>query len=125
MGESASDRYGLLVELASLDPQPESVPINLLVPVPGTPLGDAPPVDPLDLVRTVAVARLLMPRARIRLSAGRRSLSREAQILAFLAGANSIFLGDELLTTSNAAPDDDRELLAALAHRAPDLREVL
>jgi biotin synthase len=114
MGETVGDRCALLAELAALDPQPESVPINMLVAVPGTPLGDAPPVDPLDLVRTIAVARLLLPRSRVRLSAGRLSLSREAQVLAFFAGANSIFLGDRLLTTPNPAPDEDRRLLAAL-----------
>jgi biotin synthase len=114
MGETPADRCALLAELAALEPQPESVPINMLVAVPGTPLADAPPVDPLDLVRTIAVARLLMPRSRVRLSAGRLSLNREAQILAFFAGANSIFLGDRLLTTPNPPPDDDRLLLAAL-----------
>jgi biotin synthase len=114
MGETPRDRCGMLAELAALDPQPESVPINMLVAVPGTPLGDSPPVDPLDLVRTIAVARILMPRSRVRLSAGRLGLSQEAQVLSFYAGANSIFLGDRLLTTPNAAPDDDHRLLESL-----------
>jgi biotin synthase len=90
------------------------VPVNLLVRAPGTPLEDAPPVDPLDLVRTVATARLLMPASRVRLSAGRTALSAEAQALCFLAGANSIFLGERLLTTPNPAPDEDAALLARL-----------
>lgn len=115
MGESVDDRCALLAQLASLDPQPESVPINLLIPVEGTPLQDAPPVDPVELVRTVAVARILMPKSRVRLSAGRLSLSNEAQILAFFAGANSIFLGDKLLTRPNPAPDEDDRLLASIA----------
>jgi len=115
MGETPADRCGLLAELAALDPQPESVPINMLVPVPGTPLGGAPPLDPLELVRTIAVARILMPTARVRLSAGRLSLTREAQVLSFYAGANSIFLGDTLLTTPNPAPDEDEKMLAAAA----------
>jgi biotin synthase len=114
MGETPMDRCALLAELARLDPQPESVPINLLIPVEGTPLQDAPPVDPIDLVRTVAVARILMPKARVRLSAGRVSLSKETQILAFFAGANSIFLGEKLLTRPNPAPDEDETLLMSL-----------
>jgi biotin synthase len=119
MGESIEDRCALLAELAGLDPQPESVPINMLVAVPGTPLGGAAPVDPLDLVRTVAVARVLMPRSRVRLSAGRLGLTPEAQVLAFYAGANSIFLGERLLTTPNPEPDGDRRLLAALGPQTP------
>ncbi len=119
MGESAEDRCALLTELAGLDPQPESVPINMLVAVPGTPLGDRPPLDPLDLVRTIAVARMLMPRSRVRLSAGRVSLTPEAQILAFYAGANSIFLGEKLLTTPNPTPDEDEKVLAAYARPHP------
>jgi biotin synthase len=111
MGESNDDRCEMLRTLANLDPQPESVPINALVPMAGTPLEHAPPVDPLDLVRMVACARILMPRARVRLSAGRTELSREAQILAMYAGANSIFYGDKLLTASNPAEDGDRALL--------------
>ena len=111
MGESLEDRAGLLQTLANLDPHPESVPINALVAVPGTPLADAPPVDPLDLVRMVATARILMPLSHVRLSAGRRSLTREAQILCFLAGANSIFYGDKLLTTANNDAADDLALI--------------
>jgi biotin synthase len=111
MGESLEDRARLLQTLANLDPHPESVPINALVAVPGTPLEDAPPVDPLDLVRMVAAARILMPLSHVRLSAGRRSLTREAQILCFLAGANSIFYGDKLLTTANNDTADDLALI--------------
>jgi biotin synthase len=114
LGEAASDRIGLLAELASLDPQPESVPINALVPVPGTPLEGVDPVDPVDFVRTVATARILMPKAAVRLSAGRESMSAELQALCFLAGANSIFAGDKLLTTPNAGEGADRALFAKL-----------
>jgi biotin synthase len=121
MGESVRDRLAMLAELAALDPPPESVPINLLIPVEGTPLADAPPVDPLDLVRVVAVARRLMPRSRVRLSAGRLSLSNEAQVLCFFAGANSIFLGDTLLTRPNPEPDADDALLARLRGVGPSL----
>jgi len=113
MGESLRDRASLLQVLASLEPHPESVPINALVAVEGTPLEGQPPVDPLELVRMVATARILMPTSRVRLSAGREQLSREAQILCLLAGADSIFYGDTLLTTSNPAAAADRELLAA------------
>jgi biotin synthase len=108
MGEARSDRAGMLLTLATLDPHPESVPINLLVPIDGTPLGDTPPLDPFELVRTIAVARILMPRAYVRLSAGRRALNDEAQALCFHAGANSIFYGDRLLTTDN--PDHEKDL---------------
>jgi biotin synthase len=111
MGETIDDRCEMLRTLANLEPQPESVPINALVPVPGTPLEHAKPVDPLDLVRMIAVARILMPRARVRLSAGRASLTREAQMLCMLAGANSIFYGDKLLTTPNPGEDEDRALI--------------
>jgi biotin synthase len=111
MGESLDDRAGLLLTLANLDPHPESVPINALVAAPGTPLEDRPPIDPLDLVRMVAAARILMPASRVRLSAGRRSLSREAQVLCFMAGANSIFYGDKLLTTANNDTADDLALI--------------
>ncbi|CAN5524656.1 biotin synthase BioB [soil metagenome] len=121
MGESIDDRCEMLRTLANLSPQPESVPINALVAVPGTPLADMPPVDPLDLVRMIAVARVLMPKTRVRLSAGRSSLTREAQLLCMFAGANSIFYGDTLLTTPNPAEDEDRSLLAAagLTAQAP------
>jgi biotin synthase len=111
MGESIDDRVAMLVTLASLSPQPESVPVNALVAVPGTPLADQAPVDPLELARMCATARIMMPRARVRLSAGRASLSREAQLLCFMAGANSIFFGDKLLTTGNPDHDSDRSLL--------------
>lgn len=113
LGESTSDRAGLLQVLASLDPHPESVPINALVAVEGTPLEQQPPIDPLELVRMVATARILMPFSRVRLSAGREQLSREAQILCLQAGADSIFYGDTLLTTGNPDVDSDRALLAA------------
>ena len=114
MGESDRDRCALIAELASLDPQPESVPINMLVPIRGTPLFHSKPVSSFDLVRTVAVARILMPRARIRLAAGRMQLSQETQALAFYAGANSIFIGDKLLTTPNTEASKDDQLFAAL-----------
>jgi biotin synthase len=113
MGESVDDRVGMLIELATLDPHPESVPINALVRVPGTPLEALPPVEPLELVRMIATARLMMPRTRVRLSAGRPELGREAQLLCLYAGANSIFYGDELLTTPNPGEDADRDLIRA------------
>ncbi|MCC6875156.1 MAG: biotin synthase BioB [Sandaracinaceae bacterium] len=112
MGESLEDRCGLLATLASLDPHPGSVPVNALVPVEGTPLADRPPVDPLELVRVIATARILMPRSLVRLSAGRAELSREAQMLCFLAGASSIFYGDKLLTTGNPDVESDQRLMA-------------
>ncbi|MFI5201663.1 MAG: biotin synthase BioB [Candidatus Kapaibacterium sp.] len=114
MGETDDDRIQFLFTLASLDPQPESVPINALVAVPGTPLAKQEPVDTFSFVRTIACARILMPKAKVRLSAGRLSLSEEAQTLAFLAGANSIFLGDKLLTTPNPEPDEDYRLFEKL-----------
>jgi biotin synthase len=114
MGEGQKDRAGLLATLANMDPQPESVPINNLVKVEGTPLENVQELDPLDFVRTVAVARILMPRARVRLSAGREQMSDEMQALCFIAGANSIFYGEELLTTGNATPEHDRGLLKRL-----------
>ncbi len=114
MGESDEDRVGLLHQLANLEPHPESVPINMLVKVPGTPLADAQPVDTLVLARTMATARLLMPASMVRLSAGRNSLSREAVSLCFLAGANSIFVGEKLLTTPNPERDEDDRLLRDL-----------
>ena len=113
LGESSNDRAGLLEVLANLNPHPESVPINALVAVEGTPLEVQPAVDPLELVRMVATARILMPHSRVRLSAGREQLNREAQILCLLAGADSIFYGDTLLTTGNPDVAADRELLAA------------
>jgi biotin synthase len=117
MGETARDRAALLARLGRLDPHPESLPVNLLVRAPGTPLEDADELDPLELVRTIACARIVAPRARVRLSAGRLSLSAEAQALAFLAGANSIFSGEKLLTTPNPAVDEDERLVARLGLR--------
>jgi biotin synthase len=114
LGESVEDRCAMLAELAALDPQPESVPINLLMSMPGTPLQDQPPIPVPELIRTIAVARILMPKARVRLSAGRINLSQEAQILALFAGANSIFIGDKLLTASNTSSSGDAALFAAL-----------
>jgi len=113
MGESIDDRCQMLVELSSLDPQPESVPINALVRVEGTPLEALPPIDPLELVRMIAVARILMPLSRVRLSAGRSELGREAQLLCLYAGANSIFYGDRLLTTPNPDVSEDEDLVRA------------
>ncbi len=116
LGETREDRVGLLWQLATLPEPPESVPINELVPVPGTPLADqgVQAVDPFELVRTIAVARILMPRALVRLSAGRTAMSDELQALCFLAGANSLFTGERLLTTENPSFDEDRALLARL-----------
>jgi biotin synthase len=114
MGEDRSDRFGLLQQLSSLKPHPESVPINLLVRVKGTPLADEPLLDSFELVRTIATARLLMPRSMVRLSAGRMELSDEAQALCFVAGANSIFMGDRLLTTPNPEQSSDLNLLSRL-----------
>ena len=112
MGESVSDRASLLKVLATLDPHPESVPINSLVAVEGTPMEDFSSIDPLEMVRMVATARIIMPKSRIRLSAGRQQLGREAQILCLQSGADSIFYGDTLLTTSNPEVEADRKLLA-------------
>src|SRR6266850_52248 len=117
MGESRRARCGMLHQLSSLRPHPESVPINLLARVEGTPLGDRPDEDPLELVRTIATARIVMPASFVRLSAGRNSLSSESQALCFMAGANSVFLGDVLLTTPNPAVDVDRRLFAELGLR--------
>jgi biotin synthase len=114
LGETLSDRARLLEMLATLNPHPESVPINTLVPVAGTPLAEQSPIDSFELVRMCATARILMPQARIRLSAGRTALNREAQTLCFLAGVNSIFYGEKLLTTANPDMDRDRQLLADL-----------
>jgi biotin synthase len=111
MGEGIDDRCAMLVELARLEPHPESVPVNALVRVAGTPLESMPPIDPLELVRMVALARILMPRSKVRLSAGRTDLSREAQLLCMYAGANSIFYGDKLLTTPNPDETEDVSLL--------------
>jgi biotin synthase len=114
MGESETDRLRMLEVLSNFDPPPESVPINCLMAMPGTPLADQPPVDIFELVRLIAVARITLPKARVRLAAGRTRLSREGQALCFFAGANSIFYGDKLLTAKNPAADVDMALLREL-----------
>jgi len=114
MGEKESDRVGLLQQLATLKPHPESVPINMLVRVEGTPLASLPALDPLEMVRAIATARIIMPASRVRLAAGRKQLSPEAVTLCFVAGANSIFVGEKLLTTPNPGPDEDEQLLESL-----------
>jgi biotin synthase len=114
MGETEQDRLSLLAELSALEPPPESIPINCLVPIPGTPLENAAPVDPLELVRLVATTRIVFPMARVRLSAGRDRMSRELQVLCFLAGANSIFFGEKLLTAPNPSASSDADLFRAL-----------
>jgi len=114
MGESRRDRAALLAELANLPEHPQSVPINLLVKIPGTPLADSPDLDIFEFIRTIAVARILMPRSYVRLSAGRQNMHDEAQALCFLAGANSIFYGERLLTAGNASLDHDRQLFERL-----------
>jgi len=117
MGETRRQRAGLIAELANLDPYPESVPINNLVQVEGTPLAGSEALDPLEFVRTIACARITMPRARVRLSAGREQMSEAVQALCFLAGANSIFYGEKLLTTGNPEAERDRALMAKLGLR--------
>lgn len=114
MGESRQQRAGLIAQLANLNPYPESVPINHLVQVPGTPLHGLDPLDPLEFVRTIAVARITMPKARVRLSAGRRQMGEAVQAMCFMVGANSIFYGDKLLTTDNPEAEDDRAMLTRL-----------
>jgi len=118
MGESRRERAGLIAQLANLEPYPESVPINELVQVEGTPLHGTEKLDPLEFVRTIAVARITMPKARVRLSAGRQQMSEAVQALCFLAGANSIFYGEKLLTTGNPEAERDRALLAKLGLKA-------
>lgn len=118
MGETVRDRAAMLHVLSTMDPHPESVPINALVPVAGTPLADRPRIDPLELVRMVAATRLVLPTSTVRLSAGRSTLNREAQILCLVAGANSLFYGDRLLTTPNADVGADSDLFAALGEPA-------
>lgn len=125
MGETVRDRADMLAVLAGFSPHPESVPINALVPVKGTPLGERSQIDPLDLVRMVATTRLVMPRAIVRLSAGRSTMNRESQILSMVAGANSIFAGETLLTAPNAQPDADAALFAALAALPANAQEIL
>jgi len=124
MGESEEDRIGLLHQLSIQDPHPESVPINALVSVEGTPLAGAAPLGALDFCRAIAAARVLMPSAMVRLSAGRLSLAPEAQALCFLAGANSIFVGDKLLTTPNPAFGEDHQLLKSLGLRGLEPHEL-
>ena len=120
LGESRSQRAGLLAQLAAMEPQPESVPINLLVRIPGTPMGDGESLEPLEFVRTIAVARITMPRSLVRLSAGRQQMPDYLQALCFLAGANSIFYGEKLLTTANPETHADLELFEALGIRTMD-----
>ena len=117
MGESRLQRAGLIAQLANLNPYPESVPVNHLVQVEGTPLYGTEKLDPLEFVRTIAVARITMPKARVRLSAGRQQMGEPVQAMCFLAGANSIFYGDKLLTTDNPEASDDRVLLEKLGLR--------
>jgi biotin synthase len=114
LGETIEDRLKMLEVISGFNPQPESIPINALMPMPGTPLAENPQVDPLDLVRMIAVTRIAVPKAKVRLSAGRTMLTEEAQTLCFFAGANSIFYGDKLLTAKNPAVEKDRALLAKL-----------
>src|SRR5881409_384414 len=122
MGESETDRLRMLEVLSNFNPPPESVPINCLMPMPGTPLADQPPVDIFELVRLIAVTRIALPKARVRLAAGRTRLSREGQALCFFAGANSIFYGDKLLTAKNPAADVDTALLRDLGLHHQGLR---
>jgi biotin synthase len=117
MGESRADRVHFIAALAALDPPPESVPINLLVHIPGTPLADVPALDPLEFVRTIAVARIVLPKSYVRLSAGRAQMPDHLQALCFFAGANSIFYGERLLTTPNPRADTDRALFEKLGIR--------
>jgi biotin synthase len=124
LGETQIDRVKFLEVLANLIPQPESVPINLLVPVKGTPLGEQPPLDNFELLRTIACARILMPKATVRLSAGRNQMSDEVQAMCFLAGANSIFTGEKLLTTPNPGKDHDHQLIEKLGMQIKPLLEA-
>lgn len=117
MGETVDDRIDMLATLANLSPAPESVPINMLIPIPGTKLEDAPPVDPIDFVRLIALARIMMPASHVRLSAGRTEMTDETQALCFLAGANSIFVGETLLTAENPGEDHDGALFRRLGIR--------
>lgn len=125
MGEAAQDRIDMLVTLANLPVPPESVPINMLIPIEGTPLADAEPVDPLDFVRTIALARIMMPKSHVRLSAGRTEMSDETQALCFLAGANSIFSGDTLLTTDNPEDDVDAVLFRKLGLQPEEMPQAV
>lgn len=123
LGEQAIDRVDMLVTLANLPEHPESVPINMLIPIEGTPLSQAEPIEPIEFVRTIALARILMPKSHVRLSAGRTAMSDEMQALCFFAGANSIFVGDTLLTASNPDEDKDRILLGRLGIKPMELSE--
>jgi biotin synthase len=123
MGETIEDRISMLVTLANLPAPPESVPINMLIPIPGSKLADAAPVDPIDFVRTIALARILMPRSHVRLSAGRTDMSDETQALCFFAGANSIFVGDTLLTAENPGEDHDAALFSRLGLKPMELEQ--
>jgi biotin synthase len=123
MGESANDRAGLLQQLANMNPHPESVPINMLVKIQGTPLENAAELEPFDFIRTIAVARILMPQSHVRLSAGREEMNEQMQALAFFAGANSIFYGEKLLTTPNPAASKDMELFTKLGIK-PETVEI-
>ena len=121
MGEEAVDRVDMLVTLANLPEHPESVPINMLIPIPGTPLAKADPIDPIEFVRTIALARIMMPKSYVRLSAGRTAMTDEMQALCFFAGANSIFVGDTLLTAGNPGEDHDAALLERLGIEALEI----
>jgi biotin synthase len=121
MGEQAADRVDMLVTLASLPEHPESVPINMLIPIPGTPLAQTEPIEPIEFVRTIALARILMPKSYVRLSAGRSAMTDEMQALCFLAGANSIFVGDTLLTAENPGEDHDAALFRRLGIEALEI----
>ena len=125
MGESDEDRIHFLHQLANFSPQPESITINTLVRIPGTPLADTAPVDSLIIIRTIASARLLLPKSTIRLSAGRMSLSSSEQLLAYYVGANSIFLGEKLLTSPNPEIDQDQKLFADLGLKPMPMERTL
>jgi biotin synthase len=122
MGEQATDRIDMLTTLANLPQHPESVPINMLIPIAGTPLADATPIEPIDFVRTIALARIMMPRSYVRLSAGRTAMTDEMQALCFFAGANSIFVGDVLLTAENPGNDKDMDLFRRLGLQPTELQ---
>jgi biotin synthase len=127
LGEGVEDRAGLLIQLANMNPHPESVPVNMLVKVEGTPMADTEEIDAIEFLRAIAVARILMPRSHVRLSAGRENMSEEMQAMAFFAGANSVFYGDKLLTTANPEAKSDRELFKKLginADAAPSLEDT-
>ncbi|MEQ9435243.1 biotin synthase BioB [Hyphomonas sp.] len=124
MGESRADRIGLIHELAKLTPHPESVPINMLVPIPGTPLGNSPAVSVLEMARAIAVCRIVFPKSWVRLSAGREGMTEEGQAMCLLAGANSIFVGDRLLTTDNPDADEDSALMSAMGLEAAGHAEM-